>query len=50
MAKTFSIGASYVTDVNAPVTLERADNGFLYANSSGNLVYTQGFAASGFGL
>ena len=33
MAKTFSIGASYVTDVDAPVTLERADN-VLYANSS----------------
>ena len=49
MAKTFSIGASYVTDVNAPVTLERADNGFL-CEQLGNLVYTQGFAASGFGV
>jgi hypothetical protein len=50
MAKTFSIGASYVTDVNAPVTLDRADNGYLYSDGSGQLMFTPGYTASGFGV
>ena len=50
MAKSLSVGASYVTDMNAPTELTKADNGYLYADGSGNLLYNPGYAASGFGV